>query len=520
MAFFMAILRFWRLLMMIRLVLAQDELLPPDFNRTATRRAKFLRAVLTFAAPRFKPEKRGRQLSDRIRKYGPSYIKLGQFLATRPDIIGPAMAADLGHLQDRLPPFGDREMRRSLAREFETPDAVLADIGAPIAAASIAQVHQAHAPDNPDARYAVKILRPGIEETLRGELAIFRKMARLAEFVLPGIRRLRPVAAVDTLALSVMGETDLRREAAALSEIGENTAQDSGFDVPKVIWEASGKRVLTMQWVDGLSAADPDALRAAGHDMRALATKLIRVFLTTALRDGFFHADMHQGNLLVRADGTLVAIDFGITARLDSDSRRYLAEILHGFIFRNYTKVARVHFEAGYVPAHHSQDAFAQALRGVVEPIHDKNADKIAMSRVLNQLFDVTEQFDMETRTELLLLQKTMVTVEGVARSFDPQLNIWEAAEPVVADWLKQQFGPQAILRDLQRLGFDGLATLRRLPDLLAQIETGIAALEKISDAQEQQKSHKPAAWPGWLALTATALAGTALAAHFIKLPL
>jgi len=513
----MAILRFWRLLMMMRLVLAQDELLPPDFNRTASRRARFLRALLTFGAPRFKPEKRGRQLSDRIRKYGPSYIKLGQFLATRPDIIGPAMAADLGHLQDRLPPFSDRDMHNTLTREFDAPETILANIGPPVAAASIAQVHKAYAPDNADARYAVKILRPGIEETLRGELAIFRTMAKLAEFVLPGIRRLRPVAAVDTLAVSVLGETDLRQEAAALSEIGENTADDKGFAVPKVIWEASGKRVLTMQWVDGLSAADPEALRTAGHDMQALATRLIRVFLTTALRDGFFHADMHQGNLLVRADGTLVAIDFGITARLDADSRRYLAEILHGFIFRNYTKVARVHFEAGYVPAHHSQDAFAQALRGVVEPIHEKDADKIAMSRVLNQLFDVTEQFDMETRTELLFLQKTMVTVEGVARSFDPQLNIWEAAEPIVADWLKQQFGPQAVLRDLQKLGIDGLATLRRMPELLAQIETGMTALEKLSEAQPPEPPRRPAAWPGWLAL---ALAAAALAAHFVKLPL
>ena len=482
-------MRAWRLLRMLRLLLAQDALLPPDFFTDAPRRVRLARRLFTFAAPRYAEQQRGQKLSDKIRKLGPTYIKLGQFLATRPDIIGPVMARDLRLLQDKLPPFGDKKVAKILAAELDHPDAVIRDMGPPIAAASIAQVHMAtHAQTGE--KLAVKILRPGVEERLAGELALLGKVAVFAERFFPVTRRLRPVDAIATLARSINGETDFRMEAAALSEMAENTEDQKGFTVPKIIWEASGRRVLTMGWIDGVAASDIEALKADGHDLPQLATRLLQIFLTLVLRDGFFHADMHQGNLLVQKDGTIVAIDLGICGRLDKDSRRFLAEILHGFIMRDYVRLAEVHMEAGYVPSHHDKYEFAQALRSVGEPIRDRDADDISMGRVLSQLFMITEQFEMVTQPQLLLLQKTMVTVEGVARSFDPKVNIWDASEDLVADWLRRQIGPQAVLQDLQQNARRGLAALRRLPDTLEQAERSAAAIEDMA-AREPTK-HTP----------------------------
>ena len=498
-------MRLLRLIRMMRLLLAQDALLPPDFFTEAPLRVRFLRRLFTLGAPRYGDTQRGQKLSDKIRKLGPTYIKLGQFLATRPDIIGPVMAQDLRALQDRLPPFDDKQVARILAAELDEPTAIIKDMGAPIAAASVAQVHVATHAETGE-KLAVKILRPRVEERLAGELALLAKMAAFAERYFAVTRRLRPVDAIATLARSINGETDFRMEAAALSEMAENTADQKGFHVPKVIWEASGRRVLTMGWIDGVSAADIDALKADGHDLQELATRLLQIFLTLVLRDGFFHADMHQGNLLVQKDGTIVAIDLGICGRLDADSRRFLAEILHGFIIRDYVRLAEVHIEAGYVPAHHDKHEFAQALRSVGEPIRDRDADDISMGRVLSQLFMITEQFDMVTQPQLLLLQKTMVTVEGVARSFDPKVNIWDASETLVADWLQRQIGPQAILQDIGQNARRGLHALKRLPDTLAQAERSAAALEKIAENPTPPKPDRVARGLGLAAL------GTALA--------
>jgi ubiquinone biosynthesis protein len=478
----MFVFRLIKLLRMMRLLLAQEALLPDGFHRQAPLSVRIFRRLFTFGARRFNGQEGKHELADFIRRLGPSYIKLGQFLATRPDVIGDAMAADLGHLQDRLPPFAAELVDKILLDELGDYSQHMSQPGPALAAASIAQVHQAHRPDNVDDKLAVKILRPNIEITLARELAVFLALAKCVEWLMPSARRLRPVAALETLSRSIQGETDLRMEAAALSEMAANTQDDKDFTVPAVVWEASTRRVLTMQWIDGTSAADIAGLRAAGHDLPALGARLIQSFLTLALRDGFFHADMHQGNLLIKADGTIVGIDLGITGRLDMASRRFLAEILHGFITRDYYKVAAVHLEAGYVAAHHNVDEFAQALRSIGEPIRDQDADNISMARLLTQLFEVTEQFQMETQTQLILLQKTMVTVEGVARGLDPKLNIWNAAEPIVSDWLKSQLGPQAILRDINENAGRTLRALRRLPDTLAQAERGAAALQAMAE--------------------------------------
>jgi ubiquinone biosynthesis protein len=246
-----------------------------------------------------------------------------------------------------------------------------------------------------------------------------------------------------TLEQTTKIEMDLRLEAAALSEIAENTAADPGFRVPSVDWERTGRDVLTMEWIDGVKMSDVEGLREAGHDLERLAANLIQSFLRHTLRDGFFHADMHPGNLFVEADGTIVAVDLGITGRLGKKERRFLAEILYGFITRDYRRVAEVHFEAGYVPRIHNVAAFAQAIRAIGEPIHGQPAETISMARLLTLLFEVTELFDMMTRPELLMLQKTMVVVEGVARTLDPAFNMWKTAEPVVGAWIRDNLGPR-----------------------------------------------------------------------------
>ena len=293
----------------------------------------------------------------------------------------------------------------------------------------------------------------------------------MAERFLPGARRLRPVGVVETLARSVQMEMDLRLEAAALSEFAENTRADTDFRVPFVDWTRTAANVLTTEWIDGIPLSDRAAIVAAGHDPVDLGRNVIQSFLKHALRDGFFHADMHQGNLFIDAQGRLVAVDCGIMGRLDQNSRRYLAEILFGFITRDYTRIAEVHFEAGYVPSHHSIADFAQALRAVGEPIHDKRADEISMARLLTLLFEITALFDMATRTELVMLQKTMVVVEGVARSLDPHLDMWRTAEPVVRHWIERHLGPIGILQRAAAGAKETGSFLGGVPSLLNRVE-------------------------------------------------
>ena len=339
-----------------------------------------------------------------------------------------------------------------------------------IAAASVAQVHKAVRKSD-GAEMAVKVIRPSVRQRFRRDLDTFYTIAQLQEKHVPASRRLRPVAVTDMLAQSAKIEMDLRLEAAAFSELGENTKDDPGFRVPKVDWELSGRDCLTMQWVDGIKLSNVDAIRAAGHDLDQLAANLIQSFLRHTLRDGFFHADMHPGNLFVDSNGDIVAVDLGIAGRLGKKERRFLAEILYGFITRDYLRVAEVHFEAGYVPRHHDVASFAQAIRAIGEPIHGQSAETISMAKLLTLLFEVTDLFDMQARPELLLLQKTMVVVEGVARTLDPSFNMWKTAEPVVGDWIRRNLGPVGIASDAKDGIKAGLALMRHLPELAEQTE-------------------------------------------------
>lgn len=388
-------------------------------------------------------------ISRALTALGPAYIKFGQLMSTRPDVVGDELAAELKQLQDDLPAFPAAVARASVERELGFPvDEIFDDFSGPVAAASLAQVHKARLRSN-GRQVAVKVLRPGIERAFMRDVDAFYLAARMIELLAPKSRRLKPTDVIEHFQSVVLGELDLRMEASAADEFRANTMKDEGFSVPEVIWAHSGRRVLTLEWVDGTKFGDVPALAARGADLNELSMRVTQTFLKVALRDGFFHADMHQGNLKLAPNGDIVALDFGIMGRIDAYTRRVYAEILIGFLRRDYRRVAEVHFEAGYVPRTQDVEAFAQALRSVGEPIFGQDATHISMARLLAHLFDVTERFGMETRTELILLQRTMVVVEGVSRSLDPAMNMWEAAKPVVEDYIRDNLGPRAVLNDL-----------------------------------------------------------------------
>jgi ubiquinone biosynthesis protein len=382
-----------------------------------------------------------------------------------------------------MPPFGQAEAEAAVAASFGKPVAsVFASFGPPVAAASIAQVHRATVTSGAGPRaVAVKVLRPHVERRFHADLAAFTFAARHAENVSAEARRLRLIEVADTLRRSVMVEMDFRLEAAALSEMAENTKDDPDFRVPAVDWDRTTKEVLTLEWIEATRLSDRAGLQAKGFDLPQLAKALIQTFLRHALRDGFFHADMHPGNLFVDDDRRLIAVDFGIMGRLGTKERLFLAEILHGFITRDYYRTAEVHFEAGYVPPRHSIEDFAQAIRAIGEPIHNRTAEDISMARLLALLFEVTGLFDMRTRPELLLLQKTMVVVEGVARSLDPKLDMWSTAEPVVREWMTRHLGPAGKLESAA----DGAAELGRFvgnaPGLLTRGARVLDQLDEIT---------------------------------------
>jgi ubiquinone biosynthesis protein len=427
--------------------------------------------------PSVKRTGRVERLRKALNRLGPTYVKFGQTLATRPDIVGAEVASDLSRLQDKMDPFDVRLVPGILRDALGERAGDLLELSAPIAAASIAQVHKAVLVDAEGRRrnVAVKILRPNVTRRFHADLESFYAGGRLAERLVGATRRLKPVEVVKTLDRSARLELDLRLEAAAISEFSENISDDADFVVPGVSWDHTAENVLTTTWVEGIPIRELAALDAAGLDRARLATILLQGFLKHAIRDGFFHADMHPGNLFADPKtGNVIAVDFGIMGRISKRERRFLADILFGFITRDYRLIAQRHFDIGYVPRTQSVDDFTLALRSIGEPLHGRKANDISMARVLGQLFAVTELFDMQTRPELILLQKNMVLVEGVARALDPDLDIWTVAEPVVGDWLRREEGPQGRLEAL-REGLDTLTdTIGRLPSLVARAEVAL----------------------------------------------
>jgi ubiquinone biosynthesis protein len=423
------------------------------------------------------------RLATALTRLGPSYVKLGQFLATRPDVVGAVLARDLESLQDKMPPFPQDAAVRAVETALAKPlPELFASFGPPVAAASIAQVHRAEVAGEFDRRaMAVKVLRPGIERRFKIDLDAFTFAASRGEMISAEGRRLRLVEVVDTLRRTVALEMDLRFEAAALSEMAENARDDPDFRVPAVDWDRTARDVLTLEWIEAIPLSDRARLEAKGLDLKHLARAVIQTFLRHALRDGFFHADMHPGNLFVDDSGRLVAVDFGIMGRLGRKERRFLAEILFGFITRNYYRTAEVHFEAGYVPSHHSITSFAQAIRAIGEPIHNRTAEEISMARLFMLLFEITGLFEMRTRPELLLLQKTMVVVEGVARSLDPKLDMWAVAEPVVREWIERHLGPAGRVKHAAEGAVEVGRFLSEVPGLLSRAAVLLEHLDSIT---------------------------------------
>ncbi len=469
--------------------------------------APFSRRLMRLLAKR-EPDKRpGERLAAALQVLGPSFIKLGQILATRPDLLGEEVADDLSMLQDRLPAFPTDEVKAIVEAELEAPLGELfsAFEDKPVAAASIAQVHFAVTSDG--AKVAVKILRPDVENAFRRDLELFRWAAETAERRRPELRRLKPVAVVETFADTVAIEMDLRMEAAAASELGENFKDDPNFRVPAVDWQRTGRRVLTTARVAGIPIDQRERLIEAGHDPRVILKNAAEIFFNQAFRDGFFHADQHPGNAFVDEDGAIVAVDFGIMGRLDRKTRSYLADMLLGFLNADYEFLAEVHFRAGYVPADKSRAAFTQALRAIAEPILDKPLNEISLARLLGLMFQVTERFEMETQPQLLLLQKTMLVTEGVGRQLDPSVNMWDLARGPVEQWMVQNRGPIARAREVA----GSLARMsERLPAILQGIERASDDLagggwRLHPDSVEALRRDNPAPrqrlWPLWSAI-------------------
>lgn len=518
-----------RLFRAVGVLARYDALVPHEFADSVPGSVKILGRVVRLWPLRNSPDDdldpetpAGDRLTAAIHSLGPSFIKLGQVLATRPDILGPDLANALTRLQDRLPPFSTAQAKAVIEEELGSPvDSLFAQFGEPVAAASIAQVHKARLRDGTNGKaqtqtVAVKILRPGIETAFKKELDALTWGARLIERFKPSLKRLEPVKLLETLRRSVELEMDLRLEAAAACELGENNAGRDQFRVPLVNWQLTSKRVMTLGWIDGISLGDRDALIRAGHDPISLAQNLMEVFLRQALNDGFFHADLHPGNLFVDEDGHIVAVDFGIMGRLDFQTRRYFAEILLGFLTRDYTRLANVHFEAEYIPPSQSKDAFGQALRSIGEPIFGRDASGISIARLLAQLLQITKVFDMHLQPQLVLLQKTMVVVEGVARTLDPHLDIWKISQPIVEAWMERELGPEARLRETAEDVVSIGRSLSQLPETLRKAATISAegvhlhrdTVEALARAETAQStSLRVAVWVGAAALALIAAA-------------
>jgi ubiquinone biosynthesis protein len=403
-----------------------------------------------------------------FRAIGPAAIKLGQSLATRPDLVGEEAARDLLTLQDALPPIPFAAIRAQIETSFGRPlESLFASFEEqPVGAASIAQVHRAVTTEG--RKVAVKVLRPGIAEKFARDIETYQWAAAHLEAFGSEAGRLRPRMVIENLRRWTARELDLRREAASASELSDAMAAVPGYFIPAIDWDRTNGRVMTLDWIDGIKVSDREGLIAAGHDVKAIAARLVNTFLRQAIADGFFHADMHQGNLFVTADGAIAAIDFGIMGRIDRRARMWLAEILYGLLTGNYKRVAEIHFEAQYVPSHHNVGEFATALRAVGEPMRGKPVKELSVGQMLDGLFAITRDFDMQTQPHLLLLQKTMVMVEGVATMLDPDINMWDVAGPYVSAWLRDELGPEAKAADAI---MDGIETIQRLPSLIRRLE-------------------------------------------------
>lgn len=488
-----------RLATIARVLARHDAMIFTDIHPAVAFAARCAKKIWR-PAPEVKNLRLGQRLALALAHLGPTFIKFGQALSTRADLLGEEVAADLSELQDRLPPFPFAEAKRQIETDFGRP---LSELFAsfeetPVAAASIAQVHFAVTTENQDV--AVKVLRPNVGEAFRRDIALLYWLAEQAVRAAPKLQRLKPREVVATFENTVRLEMDFRFEAAAAQEIAENFAGDAHFKVPAVDWQRTSEHVLTLERVAGLRVDDRDAVEAAGLDPIAVVQTAAEAFFKMVFRHGFFHADMHPGNLFVTPEGVVIAMDFGIMGRIDKATQRTLGEMLLGFLTRDYKKVAEVHVQAGFVPAHKSVDEFAQACRSIAEPILGKPISEISLARLLGQLFRITETFEMQTQPQLLLLQKSMLVAEGVGRGLAPETNMWELARPMIEGWMRDQLGPEA---QVATAAESALATLAKVPRIIDRMDAATAELQthglKLHPDTAKAMRGEGSGWPRWL---------------------
>lgn len=469
-------LRIFRLIEVIWTLGRYDAILPREYQDLLPPAARAFGKILRFGAKA--DGDFGARMSIALEKLGAVWIKFGQLLATRPDIVGDSAAKALSGLKDQVKPFPNEQALKILANDFTQGDIgklsdIFGELGSVMASASVAQVYKICPPKinsgKNSAQFALKVLRPDVEDQIKRDIAALKLGAKIVNALSPKSRRLEPIKLVDVVATSLEKETDLRREAGACDAFRQIAELDGFINVPKVDWTKSSKNVLVTEWINGKPLTQSDALE--GIDRKTLADCVNRGFLCAALEHGFFHADMHEGNLLVTPDGKLWAVDYGIMGRIGTNEQRYLAQIIYAFLQRDYRSAAKVHFDAGYVPRNFNEGDFSVALRSVGEPIWGRKAKDVSMGRVLKQLFDVTEQFGMKLRPELVMQQKTMVQVEGVARSIDPDHDIWESSRPIVERFMKRELGPEGVMLRTKE-HFEQLANaVMRLPELVDKLE-------------------------------------------------
>lgn len=467
---FRTLATFFRLLRTAWVLVRHDALVPKEYEPFVPAPVRIIAAISRFFSIRDRSDNPGARFATALEKLGPAYIKFGQVLSTRGDMFDPIFAEGLSRLKDKVPPFPLETAQAMLDSDWGEPwQDRLSSLSEPIAAASVAQVHKAVIKETGET-VALKILRPNIVKRMTRDMNVIALVAKLAHAAVPNIRRLQPKAFVAEARRAVMLELDLRLEAAAASEMADIAEATELFTVPAIHWELVDKNVLATDWVDGMAFSSPDILDLPIEERRQLATAVIQSFLASTFTYGIFHADMHEGNLFRGPDGKLVLLDFGILGRLGDDEIRFEIDTLYGFLQRDYYKIAQVHFDIGYVPPHHSVEEFATALRAVGEPIFGKNAEDVSMSKVLLQLLEITEMFDMPLQPQLILLQKTMMQAEGVARRLDPNFDMWEASRPIVEEAVRAELGPERYLNDF----LDGLErtrkTLNRLPEATENI--------------------------------------------------